>query len=53
MSNAPRDGFPNYDIYGAAVAEVELDVLTGEKTVRRADIMADVGNSMRSYKYIF
>jgi len=56
------DGIENYDIYGAAAAEVlvnscyvfkvlhlaqvELDVLTGEKTVRRTDLMADVGNSV-------
>jgi xanthine dehydrogenase molybdopterin-binding subunit B len=34
----------NYFVYGAAVAEVELDCLTGDWHARRVDIAMDVGN---------
>ena len=43
---ADRDGTKDYDIYAASVTEVEVDLLTGEKTVRRADILNDVGYSV-------
>ncbi len=46
VSNPPADGVQSYVIYGACVSEVELDVLTGEKSVRRVDLMADTGTSM-------
>ena len=36
----------SYEIYGACIAEVEIDVLTGEKNVRRVDLMADTGKSI-------
>jgi xanthine dehydrogenase/oxidase len=36
----------NYLTYGAAVAEVELDVLTGDWQALRADIVMDVGQSI-------
>ena len=36
----------NYNIYSATVTEVELDVLTGEINVRRADILEDTGTSI-------
>jgi xanthine dehydrogenase molybdopterin-binding subunit B len=36
----------HYFSYGAAVAEVELDGLTGMKRVRRVDILHDVGDSL-------
>eukprot|EP00054_Salpingoeca_dolichothecata_P024381 m.165933 g.165933 ORF g.165933 m.165933 type:complete len:1340 (-) comp24994_c0_seq1:150-4169(-) len=36
----------NYFSYGAACAEVEIDVLTGDHMVRRADIIMDVGASL-------
>lgn len=36
----------NYFCYGAAAVEVELDVLTGDHSVRRADLMMDVGASL-------
>eukprot|EP00741_Cyanophora_paradoxa_P011272 tig00020554_g10889.t1 len=35
-----------YFCYGAAVAEVELDALTGEHAVLRADVLHDVGASL-------
>ncbi|KAF3046351.1 hypothetical protein E8E12_003861 [Didymella heteroderae] len=35
-----------YWTQGAAVSEVELDLLTGDHTVLRSDIMMDVGNSI-------
>ncbi len=35
-----------YFAYGAAVAEVEVDTLTGEYLVRRVDILHDVGRSL-------
>jgi xanthine dehydrogenase large subunit len=35
-----------YFAYGAAVAEVELDTLTGENRLRRVDILHDVGRSL-------
>jgi xanthine dehydrogenase large subunit len=35
-----------YYAYGAAVTEVELDTLTGEATILRADILHDAGTSL-------
>lgn len=35
-----------YYTYGAAVAEVVIDTLTGESRVLRADLLQDVGNSL-------
>lgn len=35
-----------YSSFGAAVSEVELDVLTGEKLVKRCDIHFDCGQSL-------
>ena len=35
----------NYSSFGAAVSEVEIDVLTGEKLILRSDILFDCGNS--------
>lgn len=36
----------NYNIYGVTCAEVELDVLTGEREILRTDILNDCGQSM-------
>lgn len=36
----------SYSSFGAAVSEVEIDVLTGEKTVLRSDIHFDCGRSL-------
>lgn len=35
-----------YDIFGVAIAELEIDVLTGEFEVLRVDILQDVGQSV-------
>ncbi|KAL0878800.1 hypothetical protein ABMA27_003830 [Loxostege sticticalis] len=35
-----------YNIFGIALAEVEVDVLTGEREVMRVDIVQDVGHSV-------
>lgn len=35
-----------YHIYGATLAEVEIDVLTGELEIRRVDLIEDVGQSV-------
>jgi len=41
------DGIPfNYFNYGAACAEVEIDVLTGDSSTLRADVILDVGDSL-------
>ena len=34
----------NYFVFGAAVAEVELDCLTGDWHCLRSDVVIDVGN---------
>lgn len=36
----------NYFVYGAAVAEAEIDCLTGDHQVRRVDIVMDLGSSI-------
>ena len=33
-------------VYAAIVTEVEVDVLTGEKSIRRADLIEDTGTSI-------
>ncbi len=38
----------HYFAYGACVAEVELDALSGMKRVRRVDILHDVGDSLNA-----
>ncbi|CAB3363857.1 Hypothetical predicted protein [Cloeon dipterum] len=43
---SPTEETIAYDIYLAAAAEVELDVLTGQKKVSRVDIIEDVGRSI-------
>ncbi|XP_018304122.1 xanthine dehydrogenase 1-like [Mycetomoellerius zeteki] len=35
-----------YPIYGVTIAEVEIDVLTGQHIVRRVDLMIDAGQSL-------
>ena len=40
-----KDNYPGYNIWGLALTEVELDVLTGETRVVRADLVEDAGLS--------
>lgn len=35
-----------YDVYGVTLAEVEIDVLTGEHSILRVDLIEDVGRSV-------
>ncbi|XP_054277393.1 xanthine dehydrogenase-like isoform X2 [Macrosteles quadrilineatus] len=41
-----KDNVKDYDIYGVTVAEVEVDILTGQHQVRRVDILEDAGVSL-------
>jgi xanthine dehydrogenase/oxidase len=45
VENFPRGKFFAYFAYGFSVSEVEIDVLTGEHTVLRADLLYDAGQS--------
>ncbi|XP_025074447.1 xanthine dehydrogenase-like [Pogonomyrmex barbatus] len=40
------DTLKNYNIYGVTIAEVEIDVLTGQHIIRRVDLMEDAGISL-------
>ncbi len=46
FNNAARGDMFNYFVFGAACAEVELDVRTGTFQTRRADVLMDVGESL-------
>ncbi|KAJ0176321.1 hypothetical protein K1T71_008495 [Dendrolimus kikuchii] len=41
-----KEGAVDYNIFGVALAEVEIDVLTGEHEVLRVDLLQDVGQSV-------
>ncbi|CAE8706406.1 unnamed protein product [Polarella glacialis] len=41
-------GLNSYATYGAAVSEVEIDVLTGEMEILRADILMDLGQQLNA-----
>uniref|UniRef100_A0A0K8S633 Xanthine dehydrogenase n=2 Tax=Lygus hesperus TaxID=30085 RepID=A0A0K8S633_LYGHE len=42
----PKDNVKSYMIYGVAITEVEVDVLTGQFMVRRVDLLEDAGQSI-------
>nr|XP_031846555.1 xanthine dehydrogenase 1-like isoform X1 [Nomia melanderi]XP_031846556.1 xanthine dehydrogenase 1-like isoform X1 [Nomia melanderi]XP_031846557.1 xanthine dehydrogenase 1-like isoform X1 [Nomia melanderi]XP_031846559.1 xanthine dehydrogenase 1-like isoform X1 [Nomia melanderi]XP_031846560.1 xanthine dehydrogenase 1-like isoform X1 [Nomia melanderi] len=46
LSTAKTEDIRSYGIYGVTIAEVEVDVLTGQHIVQRVDIMEDAGVSM-------
>merc|ERR1719300_680610 len=46
MLSPDNDGLTNYNIWAAAVTEVEIDVLTGEMYVVRCDLITDAGHSV-------
>ncbi|KAG8313192.1 hypothetical protein J6590_006750 [Homalodisca vitripennis] len=41
-----KDNVKDYDIFGVTVAEVEVDILTGQHQVTRVDILEDAGVSL-------
>ena len=40
-----RDGYTGYNIWGVAVTEVEVDILSGEMRTVRVDLVEDAGLS--------
>ncbi|XP_069694441.1 xanthine dehydrogenase-like isoform X2 [Periplaneta americana] len=41
-----KDDVKPYDIYGVTIAEVEVDLLTGQHQILRVDILEDAGQSL-------
>lgn len=39
----------NYNIYGLALTEIELDILTGNHLIKRVDILEDTGESLSPF----
>ncbi|XP_034116234.1 uncharacterized protein LOC117575899 [Drosophila albomicans] len=39
----------NYHVYGLALTEIELDVLTGNNQIKRVDLLEDAGESLSPY----
>jgi len=46
---AADEEMKGYIIHGATVTEVEFDVLTGEKLIRRVDLLEDAGQSINPH----
>ncbi|KAG8310134.1 hypothetical protein J6590_069746 [Homalodisca vitripennis] len=47
---APNQGdLKQYNVYGASVLEVEVDILTGEHKIIRVDILEDAGKSLNPF----
>ena len=40
-----KDDYKGYSVWGVAITEVEVDILTGEMYIVRADILEDAGLS--------
>lgn len=45
-ANTREDTLKPYKIYGIAIAEVEIDLLTGQHIVKRVDLVEDAGMSL-------
>ncbi|XP_014098512.3 uncharacterized protein [Bactrocera oleae] len=39
----------NYSVYGLALTEIEVDILTGNNQIKRVDILEDAGESLSPY----
>jgi len=46
VASEQNDTFKSYGIYGVTIAEVEIDVLTGQHIIRRVDLIEDAGVSL-------
>lgn len=46
MGHTGRDNLKGYNIWGACVTEVQVDVLTGQMSILRSDLMEDTGVSI-------
>ncbi|XP_073819307.1 uncharacterized protein [Musca autumnalis] len=44
-----RGDMTNYHIYGLALTEVQVDILTGNNVIKRVDILEDAGQSLSPY----
>ena len=42
---AKKDDYNGYSVWGVAITEVEVDILTGEMFIVRADVIEDAGLS--------
>lgn len=45
MFEGKKDNYPGYSIWGVAITEVEVDILTGEMYIVRSDVLEDAGLS--------
>merc|ERR1712025_407290 len=45
MFEGQKDNYPGYNVWGAGISEVEVDILTGQMFVVRTDILEDAGLS--------
>ncbi|KYN05925.1 Xanthine dehydrogenase, partial [Cyphomyrmex costatus] len=46
LSGSMEDTLKPYPVYGVTIAEIEIDVLTGQHIIRRVDLMVDAGQSL-------
>ncbi|XP_018404573.1 PREDICTED: xanthine dehydrogenase/oxidase-like [Cyphomyrmex costatus] len=46
LVNGPMEDKKSYPVYGVTIAEIEIDVLTGQHVIRRVYLMIDTGLSL-------